>query len=496
MNRIRTSLLSALLLLAGTSAVSRADIVELVGGRAIQGKVLPGQSSEEGLAVELFDTGGVINVRWDHIIPARAKELRVQTGFEAPVTREVFVEGHRVLLTNGQVVEGKALNHDAKGEPLQLKTRSSVQSIERGTISRIDPVQLPGLFVYEPEDLYQIVRDENPPSNGAQHLELALVSMEIGALNRAKEHLDAAEADVPFASGPGGKNLPALRRQLDVLIKSKGAQDMAAQIKSAMRSNRSSGWNTAAKLVSELDTKYPDEAVRRVIQFDLLRRSVQKGRETFFRKEVQKGVYQAMTRFIEKQAREPKKAADPNAPRGVATPGSLGAAKQFMSKDLPKLIWDKVIADTGITPEEMDQFWKERSSKKVLTASYGTGSFIVVRRAPQQKGGGPDPSRPKGPAGSQRQQGGPPGPPKKEDKPLTEEEWWEQRQASDRVRWMTAWFVESSGMFEVVRTDETATCEGCAGTGVLRQNNTDGSVSTSICTTCNGAAKVRRVIYR
>lgn len=497
MNRTRIALFAALLLVAGSSATSRADIVELIGGRAIQGRILPGQSSEDGLAVELFDTGGTILVRWDHIIPARAKELRIQTGFETPDTREVFVDGHRVLLSTGQFVEGKALNLDAKGEALQLKTRNSVQSIERPNIARVDEVQLPGLLVHEPDELYQIVRDENPPANAAQHLELAQIAMDIGALSQAKEHLDAAAADAAFANGPGGKNIPALRRQLDVLLKSKGAQDMAAQIKSAMRSNRAAGWNQAAKLVQDLDQKYPDEAVRKVIQFDLLRNNVRKGRETFFRKEVQRDVDSVMGRLIEKQARERKQALDPNAPRGVAQPGSLAAAKQYMARELPKSLWEKVISDMGITPEEMDVFWKERSSKKQKVATYGTGSFIVVKKVAQTRPGQNDPARPRGPAGSQRgQQGGPPKPPAKEDRPLTEEEWWEKVQAPDRARWMTAYFVESSGIFEVLRADESTLCEGCSGTGVTRATGTDGSVSTSVCMVCNGAGKVRKVYYR
>src|SRR5574337_722748 len=80
---------------------ARADVVELVGGRVVQGKILPGQTTDEGgLADEVYDTG------------------------------------HRVLLASGQVVEGLALNPDQKEQPLQLKTRTSTQQIDRSQVAR------------------------------------------------------------------------------------------------------------------------------------------------------------------------------------------------------------------------------------------------------------------------------------------------------------------------------------------------------------------------
>jgi hypothetical protein len=492
MRRRWTWLFCALGLL-GLGGAARADVVELVGGRAIQGKILEGQTGEDGLAVELFDTGGVIVVKWDHILPARAKELKVRTGLEVAEETEILVTAHRVLLTSGEVLEGLALNPDEKDKPLQLKTRTSVQQLERIRIARIDETQLPGLAIYAPDELYQKIRDENPPETAAAHLDLAVKCMHMGALSQAQSHLAAAKADAGFADTLEGKKIPALERQLDTLVKSKGAQDMVAQIRVAMRGNR---WNEALAQLAALDTQYKDEQVRRLIRFDLLESSVVRGRDSFFRREVQKKVYFTMARLIDGKSREKKPLRDdPSQPRGVATPGTLAAARQWVSRDLPTQIWDKVMADLGLKPEEMDKYWKERSGKNPQTANYGTGSFIVVKRAAAPKSG-QDPNRQRRPPGGAGQQ--PQGPQRqaKEDKPKTEEEWFEAVGPGDRARWLTAFFVESSGMFEIVRTDESQACEACGGRGVQVANNSDGTQSSSICPGCNGATKFRKVIYR
>lgn len=486
--------LLSLLVATGIGAVAHADVVELVGGRAVQGRILSGQTSEEALAMELYDTGGTILVKWDHIVPARAKELRVQTGIEVSEDEAPTVAGHRVLLITNQVLEGKVLNPEAKDGPVQLKTRTSVQNIDRPQVARIDETELDGLLVYKPEEWYQIRRDQSPPDTPFAHKLMAIFCMRIGALSQASTHLDAAMADPAFLETSEGKVLPALRKQLDVLTKSQGAQDMVAQINAAMRSNR---WNDALSTLNQLDTQYKDEQVRKLVHFELLESRVVRGRDGYFGKEVQRRVYSTMGRMIEAKAREKKPLrVDENAPRGVATPGTLAAARQWLARDLPTQLWEKVAAELGLKPEEMDRYWKARSGKNYQTSSYGTGSFIVIKRAAAP--GGSDPSRQRRPAGSARDSGGQQGPQRqtKEDKPKTEEEWWEDRSPGDRARWLTAFFGESSGLFEVIRADETELCDSCGGRGVLVSNGTDGTTQNSVCPKCNGSTKFRKVVFK
>lgn len=477
------------------AAAARAEIVELNGGRMVQGRILESQSTDDGgLAVELFDTGGVIMVRWDHILPARKTELRVKMGFESPETEdELLVPGHRILLSSNLWIEGKLLNPDEKDKPAQLKTARSVQSIDRPTIQRVDEAQLPARFVYTPDELYQMERDRAAPDSPAAHFELASYAMRVGALGKAKEHLDAAR-DPAFLASSEGRKIPQFERKLDLLIKCEGANDIKVQIEAAIRSKR---WNDALAFVNQIDKTYTDEAVRREIRFDLLQHRVVIGRQTFFRRQVQSSIYQTMRKLIEAKAREKKQISQPgDAPRGAA-PGTLAAARQWMNKDLPKQMWDKVQADLGLTAEEMDAYWKDRSGKSPQMASYGWGSFVYVKK-PAAAGGkaGEGPQRPRRPSGSDRgQQGGPPRQ-VKESKPKTDEEWWEDAGTSERKGWMEAYFAEFCGIMTVIRVDESEMCDSCGGKGVKSTDNSDGTTSTSVCPRCNQAGKVRRVYYR
>ena len=100
-------------LLGAATRPALADAVELANGAIVQGRIVSSQTTEEGLAVELYETGGVVLIRWEHVLASRAKELRVQTGIEAPEETAILVPGHSVLLSTGEVVQGLALNRDA-----------------------------------------------------------------------------------------------------------------------------------------------------------------------------------------------------------------------------------------------------------------------------------------------------------------------------------------------------------------------------------------------
>jgi hypothetical protein len=203
-----------------------------------------------------------------------------------------------------------------------------------------------------------------------------------------------------------------------------------------------------------------------------------------------------MGKLIETKSREKKPLRPEEGGRpGIATPGTLASARQWLARDLPTQLWEKVDAELGLTPEERERFWKERSGKNTQTASYGSGSFIVIKRAATPGKSGQSGNTARRPAGSSRDSGQGPQRQTKEDKPKTEEEWFEDRGPTDRAAWMKAYFVETSGLFEI-RIDESELCDGCGGRGVNVTQNSDGSSSSAYCPKCNGATKVKKVHYR
>ena len=99
---------AGLVTLAATGA--RAELVELTNGHVMQGKVLDGRTTDDGLALELFDTSGIVIVKWDHIVESRRKALRLEHGIDLPEETVELIDGHRVLLNANKYAEGVAEN--------------------------------------------------------------------------------------------------------------------------------------------------------------------------------------------------------------------------------------------------------------------------------------------------------------------------------------------------------------------------------------------------
>ena len=78
---------------------------------------------------------------------------------------------------------------------------------------------------------------------------------------------------------------------------------------------------------------------------------------------------------------------------------------------------------------------------------------------------------------------------------MTEEEWWESVGPSDRARWMTALFVETSGYFEIVRPEQTP-CKDCGGLGFKKSTAANGDEEQQFCVQCNGIGVFKSVTYR
>jgi hypothetical protein len=465
-----------------------AEQIELANGGTMQGNVRAAESTDDALALELFETGGVVLVRWDHIEESRRKQIKEDLGFGSPTdVDEILVDGHELLLTNGTRDTGLVLNEAQKDQPLRLQTSTGEKTYPRENIAKVTATQVPGLLVHTPAQLYQILRDKNPPESARAHKDLGLKCMQIGALPQAREHLNTARGDDAFMKLEG-RVVDGLLRDLDILEKSAGAREMVTQIEIAIRSRR---WNDAKTKLEDLAKQYTDETVRKKIRFSLLETKVMRGRDDHFRAELPRRVQKTMLALIDAKAKERKAIREnPDAPRSSAPVGTLAAARQWAAKDLPKAIWDKSMSELGLTTEEMDAYWKVRSNRVSYSATYGTGSFIVAKKA------APAPGAPRGdaarrPAGSRPSdngsKGGPPKAPQTKERAMTDEEWWEilAERPSDRARWLTAYFVENSGFFELLRVDESEPIPPMDGVGT----NVAGVTLTI-------AGNVRKITYR
>jgi hypothetical protein len=483
-------------LILACAPAARGELIELVNGSILQGDVVSGQTTDEGLAVSVYDTDGIVIVKWEHIVESRRKALRLENGLDLPEETVELVKGHRVLLNSGETIYGVAEN-PRDSAPLRMKTRTGVKEYDRATLAgKVEDADIDGLVVYEVEELYQKIRNENPPETAYAHKAMAQRCMNIGAYEHAREHLQAAKADAAFMETAEGHAVDPMLRQAELMIRAKGASDLVHQIKLAQNGQK---WNEALKLLNQIDKEYKDEQIRKAISFDLLEARVVKGRDTYFQRQIALDTYRVLEDLTTKKAREqkPLRPDAAGASPGAAAQGSLAAARQWANRELDAQLWKQVEDDLGLTKEEVEKYWPNRSVKNVRRASYGTGSFIVVKKpAAAGKAAGNEPVR-RRPPGSDKDRGGKnvPDKPSQVEKPLTEEQWWESRNASDRRNWLIAYFVETSNRF-LVQSAIEANCDDCGGTGQIKSTSTAGEDSSTFCKRCNGGMRFRTVSYR
>ena len=183
-------------------------------------------------------------------------------------------------------------------------------------------------------------------------------------------------------------------------------------------------------------------------------------REREAMKRVGPHMFEVMDELIREKAREPIIGSPPTA-------GSLAMGRNWCNKEMVKLLWDRVSHDLELSADQLKFGWESRAKGDARTASYGTGSFIVVKR--QQT----------------------PSPSTAVDSDA-EERWWAASGADEKAAWLTALFVETSGYVEVLKI----TTDPCPACGATESVTSDSEPAPQRCAACNGAVVVKSVVYR
>jgi hypothetical protein len=236
--------------------------------------------------------------------------------------------------------------------------------------------------------------------------------------------------------------------------------DARAQRASILSDVAEDGWNDALRALGWLDADIKDAAVREAIGFDALAAQVISGRDRWFSERVGPGAFAAMDELIAAKAREP----------------TIAEARAWALREVDAQMWEEVVADLGLSEEGLRKYWKSRRVAEPRKASYGAGSFIVLR--------------PRSDASSlaavlEREAAD----------VRADERWWDAASAQDRAAFLTALVVETSGRFAIVSAGKTE-CDACRGSSYFEERSADGGVTRLPCASCNGCGGFRSVTYR
>lgn len=523
-----------------------ADTLRLENGRILHGTVDRGYQDPDHVRIQLFHTGGVVKIRWEHLIAEDRDSWQVDLGLkDSEEAVQLRVEAHKITFVNATSIIAKILNIEAMGNgpsaEIRVLRKGKEETYARGQIAAIEAVMADLALIYTPRQAYEIKRDQINPNNGPTHFDLAEYAKAVGAYEEAKEHYLQAKEDADFASTPQGKQIDSRLATMEVLLRNRALQSDLDRVKVLLIEAKSKGdFGLTARVYLEardamfrIMDQYKDKKIQAEFKIPDLAKKVETERRVFFEKRMPAAAYAWLRKTATEKAGEQKvKDIPPNTPRQevaiLQMKGTFEGARQYFTRQATEDLWNHLVKlvgagdklaeiqkimekdpskltdadkdrarrlaamDTGLRAE-LKKYWEDRSKAGGYTTSYGLGSFIVVkndlklvRRQPPAGGGN---------RGNNQQ----PAQQQAVDVIKTADQWWEAASTSERASWLLSWYAEKGGFLEVTRAGEenAVACDNCGGLGYRKvQAASTGEEEATRCTSCNGCKVIQKVRWR
>ncbi len=496
--RIPLAVLALVLLLGGPAP---AELIRLKSGKVLLGKI-EGEPDQEGFLFRRSDNGGVLQIKWRHLMPADARRLKAKAGLLEDTEEEVLVKARKITVripglarpkTYIGIVVGRkpgTIILRRKGFETEIRT----EQIE-GTPEWVD---VPALEVYTPDEFYQKELQEiQPGDDPAKHEILARALKGAGDLERAKIHFQKVlELD------PNYRNKAAVEHALQQIEAALNNRDLMEAMKKVRQAKGQKDFNRALALAAELDKKL-DRMPGPLKQVWLAQKDkLIKDRTKYLASQVTERIYQLIRRLAQEEV--------------IKRDVGPDEAKEFAEKEMPDLIVSKVAAQLGIDKEEVLALWNKRENfhlAKPRSATYGDGTFIL----PKEKayaGTSLEGSLARGNSRRARQnemqrrikeflrrqlqkrrnraggRGGQQAP-----QEVTPEDWWKNARVNERRLWLIAYFAEFSGMMKVKKA-YAEPCPTCGGTGYISALDANSGKEIRVkCPACHGYRMRRRILF-
>lgn len=456
-----------------------AEDIVLIDGRYLHVKIL--QDSETGIDVQLLDSGGRVFIPWALI--NEPDRVRIMKDRGRMTEEKVLVEdGHRITTKTGDTWEGRVINETDK--EVTLKNRGTTMTITKDRIKEIEKLPVAVLEIYLPDEYYNKragemkVPDDDIPGN----MDLADLAFTLTLYEKSYLHYKKVQA---VDAGYQTSFIENRLKVLEELAKNKQIRDLLDEAKKNMMHHQ---WVKSAQQLEAI-TALKDLPPTLRAEADILKTRWAKLRYEWFRNIVKNEYERTLKNKIATMSRDEKI--------------KLDEARRKLRADLHKEVVADIAARHQLDGKEVEKMWEERGWHQPRIASYGSGSFIVLGRAPNADKYDAEMQKYLQQAlrAQQQQQGknnqnaSLSAAPEKLPKPPTKEEWWKRSQSSDREGWMLAFWAENSKKVIVVG-DRWEDCSRCGGTGALKFSGSQGDILRSTCPSCQGHARYKGVAFK
>ncbi|MEZ5962746.1 MAG: hypothetical protein R3F56_02755 [Planctomycetota bacterium] len=472
-----------------------AQAVQLQNGRLLVGEVT--NVTGEGLVLNRVDTGGVLQLRWDHLSAESAAELKRAFNISVEDDAEVMVEADVLTFvapTGGvEEVIGKHVGGD--GDVINIRARGLVVPVPKRTLNSWIKRPVPALSVYTKEELYLAKLAEVAPGEDAdKHILLADVLVRVGDYERAEQHLKRAQ-DLKNSKQP--QALRAKLERVKLYKEAAGERSLLDKIKTARARKdfvRGREW------IKDFETKYPKSNL--IPELNAEKQRFEAARERYYVARVFEACNQLVTTVAKSKCAE----------SGV----TLQAVRDYAQSGMGKEIRKRVAERLTIPATEVEELWGKRVTSGVAQGStqfsYGVGSWVLgdreiikgTQQAKADAAGGKQKSQQEQRderlqrkiqeflRRSQEAQKNAGSAPKEE----TDEDWWKSASPDERVNFVRSFYAENSGDMEVVSA-HVSPCRTCGAEGFLAVLGSAGGDEKKIkCWTCKGTRFVRWIRAR
>ncbi len=461
-----------------------AQAVQLADGRLLAGDVQ--NVTGEGLVLVRVDTGGVLQLRWDHLSAESASELKRTFNLSIEDESEVMVEADVITYTapTGRNEEMIGRHVGGNGEVVEIRSRGLTVQIQKKTINSWVKRPVAATSVLTKTELYHSKLAEVAPGDDAdKHIQLADIMVRAGDYDHAQEHLKRAD-DLGSSKQP-----QALRAKLARVTLYKAEAGERALLDQVKVARHRRDFTRGRELIAEFEKKYSQSKL--MPEMTAEKQRFESARERFYIDRVV-NTWMGQITLVSKA-------------KVVESGVTLQAARDFAETLMGKEIRKRVAERLTIPVTEAETLWGKRISSGVLTTStqysYGVGSWVLGEKKilagtqqekAQKSDGGKDKSQQqqqderlqrkiqdflKRSEQAQKNAGTAP----KED---TDEDWWASASPEERVNFLRSYYAEFSGDLELV-SSHVAPCQTCAAEGTLPVLGTAGGQEQKIkCWTC------------
>jgi len=474
-------------------AVGRGEIIRLKNGVELHGE-LTRFEPEVGITVERYDNGGVVRLRWEHIIDADVRAIKAAHGYSDMEAEAIMVRAKKLLLATGDFVIGVQVESTRPGV-VTLHRHGKDYDYLHNQVKGIETVDVEAQEVYTAEELYEQKLKEVFPETALDHFKFGVFCESIAYYVRALEHFQlAAELDPEFKP-----DLVALKiDQMGIKQSESTATEMLSTIKNRLYKKQ---FKRALVLCDSFVEDFPDS--RQMGELEKLKAQILTKRSAYYQQKILSDYFSYMEPIAFKIATE----------RTLELEDCMVYARDEMGLDIQKKLADIY----GMEIEEIEELWANRKGGRARTVSYGTGTFVLGEEAktlPEKNSGDAE-----GDEKKEQEK------PSSLDERLKErlekikaekaklakkrktklqiddigqspEQWWRNAEIKTRKNFLTAYFAEKSGAVRVERV-KFRNCHHCNGKGWLEYfSSGDEEDSREPCPVCKTLGIIRIVVFK